>query len=241
MKAAIASGISYDYFLYVRDDNRFLAPFRDILSSAMNGVNLSYAGPAVAVDNHCGFGSLSDKIYLANREGAALLFGANEPVFISFIAAWAGLAFNYTTGQDPYPLQPEWFYSRYMSHHKFLVTQRDFCRIDNRYVKKNGGLVACIPYRYACCANPDLLSKLKLRPCPHKNPRRRRDGPPATPAGPGLTPAWRPVRTPAELKGSVGEGPNHLNHSNHSNPFKIGIFRNFSFENSRISENFNIF
>ena len=40
-----------------------------------------------------------------------------------------------------------------------------------------------------------------------------------------------------ELKGSIGEGPNH---SNHSNSFKIGIFRNFSLENSKISENFNI-
>ena len=27
-----------------------------------------------------------------------------------------------------------------------------------------------------------------------------------------------------ELKGSVGEGPNHSNHSNHSNSFKIGFF-----------------
>ena len=41
----------------------------------------------------------------------------------------------------------------------------------------------------------------------------------------------------AELKGSVGEGPNHSNHSNHSNSFKIGIFprkfknfRNFNFQ-----------
>ena len=44
-----------------------------------------------------------------------------------------------------------------------------------------------------------------------------------------------------ELKGSIGEGPNHSNHSNHSNSFKIGIFRNFSLENSKISENFKIF
>ena len=43
-----------------------------------------------------------------------------------------------------------------------------------------------------------------------------------------------------ELKGSIGEGPNHSNHSNHSNSFKIEIFRNFSLENSKISENFNI-
>ena len=27
----------------------------------------------------------------------------------------------------------------------------------------------------------------------------------------------------AELKGSIGEGPNHSNHSNHSNSFKTGI------------------
>ena len=27
-----------------------------------------------------------------------------------------------------------------------------------------------------------------------------------------------------ELKGSIGEGPNHSNHSNRSNSFKIGIF-----------------
>ena len=38
-----------------------------------------------------------------------------------------------------------------------------------------------------------------------------------------------------ELKGSIGEGPNH---SNHSNSFKI---QEMSLENSKISENFNIF
>ena len=44
-----------------------------------------------------------------------------------------------------------------------------------------------------------------------------------------------------ELKGSIGEGPNHSNHSNrsnHSNSFKI---QEFSLKNSKISENFNIF
>ena len=46
------------------------------------------------------------------------------------------------------------------------------------------------------------------------------------------------LRREAELKGSVGEGPNH---SNHSNSFKIGISWNFSLEDSKISENFNIF
>ena len=32
------------------------------------------------------------------------------------------------------------------------------------------------------------------------------------------------LRSTAELKGSIGEGPNHSNHSNHSNFFKIQEF-----------------
>ena len=47
----------------------------------------------------------------------------------------------------------------------------------------------------------------------------------------------------AELKGSIGEGPNHsnhLNHSNHSNSFKIGIFprKLKNSENSKLSAKF---
>ena len=58
---------------------------------------------------------------------------------------------------------------------------------------------------------------------------------------------WRTMTTAERepfktgLKGSVGEGPNHSNHSNHSihsNSFKI---QEFSLENSKIVENFNIF
>ena len=61
---------------------------------------------------------------------------------------------------------------------------------------------------------------------------------PSARAGP---PRWNPRPGPgtpwyAELKGSIGEGPNHSNHSNHSNSFKIGIFRNFSFENFLIQK-----
>ena len=40
-------------------------------------------------------------------------------------------------------------------------------------------------------------------------------------AAPGRSPGDRSV---PELKGSIGEGPNHSNHSNRSNSFKIGIF-----------------
>ena len=44
-----------------------------------------------------------------------------------------------------------------------------------------------------------------------------------------------------ELKGSIGEGPNHSNHSNHSNSFKnSGIFPR-KFKNFRKIFNFNIF
>ena len=44
-----------------------------------------------------------------------------------------------------------------------------------------------------------------------------------------------------ELKGSIGEGPNHSNHSNHSNSFEIGIFPR-KFKNFRnLIQIFNIF
>ena len=42
---------------------------------------------------------------------------------------------------------------------------------------------------------------------------------------------------PTELKGSIGEGPNHSNHSNRSNSFKIGIFPR-KFKNFRKFQHF---
>ena len=52
--------------------------------------------------------------------------------------------------------------------------------------------------------------------------RRRSSGPPVHPED-RRPPGRRPAPAP-ELKGSVGEGPNHSNHSNHSNSFKIQEF-----------------
>ena len=48
------------------------------------------------------------------------------------------------------------------------------------------------------------------------------------PADRGREPPWRRdtgarESRAAELKGSIGEGPNHSNHSNHSNSLKVGI------------------
>ena len=40
-----------------------------------------------------------------------------------------------------------------------------------------------------------------------------------------------------ELKGSIGEGPNHSHHSTHSNSFKIGIFSR-KFKNFRKFQHF---
>ena len=68
---------------------------------------------------------------------------------------------------------------------------------------------------------------------PDLGPFEGSSGPVDVLVAPGSAIRW----STAELKGSIGEGPNHSNHSNHSNSFKIGIFRNFSLENSKISEN----
>ena len=55
-------------------------------------------------------------------------------------------------------------------------------------------------------------------------------------AGRGGAPAAE-VPCEAELKGSIGEGPNHSNHSNHSNSFKIGFFHR-KFKNFRKFQHF---
>ena len=62
----------------------------------------------------------------------------------------------------------------------------------------------------------------------------------------GISAAYRALAftfaaDPSVEPGSIGEGSNHSNYSNHSNSFKIGNFRNFSLENSKHSEKFNIF
>ena len=63
-------------------------------------------------------------------------------------------------------------------------------------------------------------------------------------AGTGTADVATARRSSPELKGSIGEGPNHSNHSNrsnHSNSFKIGIFpRNFKIFRE-LTQNFNIF
>ena len=86
--------------LYVREDNAFLEPPAQLATFAAahfrydvenDTTTLSGRGVA-AVDNQCGWGSFSDKIYLLDASGAKALFGADEPSHVERMAAWVQLA-----------------------------------------------------------------------------------------------------------------------------------------------------
>ena len=81
---------SYGLFTYWREDNHFLEPLE--LRSLAHLLNGGGVAPAVVVDEHCGFGSYSDKIYIANVAGAALLFDPTEAAFVRKMAQWVEFA-----------------------------------------------------------------------------------------------------------------------------------------------------
>merc|ERR1712226_1272071 len=80
----------YSYFLFAREDSVFLhnLQFADLkcdlnaagcfVSDSSNATN----DPAVAVDEQCGFGAYSDKVYFANSAGARVLFSESLEVFV---------------------------------------------------------------------------------------------------------------------------------------------------------------
>ena len=121
-----------------------------------------------------------------------------------------------------------------MKHETFEKTPLGVCASEWRYgcplralkVRKNPPLRAwLLEWRYrsrATLPNSDVQPDTN-EPCQESYDHRDSGEGRYSPAKPGL-------------KGSIGEGPNHSNHSNHSNSFRIGIFRNFSLENSKISE-----
>ena len=135
--------------------------------------------PWVVVDENrlCGFDAYSDKIYLTDLPGARLLFARNETEYLDFIKLWASGALMKTQLEQgkkrlkSYPLQTEAFYSEYLNLHGFQVHKRNFFRTDFRYESENGINQGCRPYIYACCVDPELAIKAKLKTCPQPHGR----------------------------------------------------------------------
>ena len=188
LQDVLASRNPYDLLLYIREDNRFLVPFKEVVGSAMADVHPG-ALPWVVVDENrlCGFDAYSDKIYLTDLPGARLLFARNETEYLDFIKLWASgtlMKHQLEHGENgrikkfnlkSYPLQTEAFYLEYMNLHGFEVHQRNFFRTDFRYESENGINQGCRPYIYVCCVDFKLVLKTKLKTCPHRKQMKQND------------------------------------------------------------------
>ena len=151
--AAAAAGPSYAGVTYWREDNLFFAPLAEAAFPPADS-----PGPEVVVDVNCGWGSYSDKIYAANRAGAAVLFDASRKGFLAKTTAFAacgaeGAATPCSPPGQPGKWQTERFLQNVLAAGGATVKKRDFRRTDVRYVAGRPGL--CVPELYWECS-PDL-------------------------------------------------------------------------------------
>jgi hypothetical protein len=140
---AMASRKNYDAYVYMREDNYPLEPLD--MNQAYFSLSGQADGPLVVVDEHCTFeGSYSDKMYLANGQGADLLFGGTMPDFLQKMKLYALMGF-YRKDFTGEPLQPEAFVHDSLQIAR--VVKYNMKRTDVRY-KANQ---KCVPQIYYWC------------------------------------------------------------------------------------------
>jgi len=159
---------SYDGFVFWREDNIFVTPFhlpavwremneegekmRKTKNFTINYGNhataIATTTPLVAVDAACKFGSYSDKMYVANPAGAALLLGrtwvdhvAHMKAYVLFVA----YRWNKVKRRKDRGYQPEAFVQDQLS--TAVVAVVDLQRVDLRY---HHGHRCIAPTYYGC-------------------------------------------------------------------------------------------
>lgn len=184
-RLAHSAAPQYDAYLYMREDNLFLPPLVSLsaLAPAL-GVGASVSvreravRPTVLVDERCGFGSYSDKIYFANAAAARVLFGETFDEHARHLAAWMQGAMR--AWSDPThrrhptcprgapagescspndPLQSEYALQELLDSENVTVKKVAFHRTDARTFNRSAvGLRRyCIPWVYVGCADPPRL------------------------------------------------------------------------------------
>lgn len=160
-----ASGgdIVFTAFIYQREDNVYFqsTPMNLAKDLPMAHVLSNASVPIVIVDMFCGWGSYSDKIYLANVKGANIVFCPDLSTLASFFRKWIirglwGLR-DYRAGSGRYPFQTEIHLKRLYNEHRAQITQHNFTRTEMRYnvVKDTTSTPRlCIPHHYVQCTSP---------------------------------------------------------------------------------------
>jgi hypothetical protein len=151
----------YSAYVFWRDDNYFFTPID--MEQVFFSRNKSKDKPFVVVDEHCEFNAYSDKVYIANHLGAALLFSSTKAEFFSFMKRYALFCF-YRKHYHGDPLQAEVFVQDSLL--KADVEKRDLLRMDVRYVDG----VKCVPHLYFYCfpeSTRNLATQHNLVVCPN--------------------------------------------------------------------------
>jgi len=141
---------AYTGYVFVREDNFFLPPL-DIDKVLLKNKNNTADQPFVAVDEHCEFGSYSDKMYVANKLGADMIFSSSFAQFLERMRSY--VLFMYYNKDFGEPYQPEAFV--HDSLRVAEVQKFDMVRVDVRYQKGK----KCIPALYYYCM-PEETKKL---------------------------------------------------------------------------------
>lgn len=132
----------YTHFLYLREDNAFVEPVHSIWDDIQH-----MPSQMVMVDEHCPYHAASDKIYLAGREGARVLFSASLEEHAMDISRWVNKAIQGSS------LQTETWLLSLMTSSGLDVQHIDFHRVDLRYTNNTG--IPCVPRAYfPCTAHP---------------------------------------------------------------------------------------
>jgi hypothetical protein len=155
--SAHSRNMTYERFLYLREDNVFVHSTAPTLLPPSYVSHLcSQNAPCVVVDKYCGWGALSDKIYWANHAGASVLFGGSWDQFVSSIHFWVWKVNN--------DLQTERFLTHWMKASNVTIHKEEFHRTEKRYIKwppkdHKQVLFLCVTPGYFDCT-PNLLPSL---------------------------------------------------------------------------------
>jgi hypothetical protein len=165
------NGRQYDAYIFHREDNFFFAPLE--LDEVFFRKNNSATEPFVIVNAHCEFGgSYSDKMYVSNYLGAALLFSSTKAEFLSWMKRFLLVGLYRIHHSKTMAYQAEALVRDTLNNAE--VERVDMGRVDVRY---NFG-IKCVPSLYFNCmaeeAKVVALSIHNLVVCDSLRKRKRR-------------------------------------------------------------------
>lgn len=159
--------VRYSHFLYLREDNAFVEPARPIWDTIQH-----MPSKTVMVDKYCpcGLASVSDKLFLAGRSGAHVLFSATLEEHAMNISSWVNRAIHGNRLQSAWTsyllgslMQSENWARHLLTSSGIRLQYGDFHRVDLRYLHNTEP--PCTPIRYAGCTKHPLKVYPRCQRC----------------------------------------------------------------------------